>query len=295
MNPRKFNRGRAAAVFLLCVAVWDPTGFQAAGPANPPAAAAGSIQDKSNPKPSRSRLIRAQVPRFAPDRILVRFRPGTAASEIGKLHRQVGGRKLKDIPAIAVEVVKVPSGSVQKSIDRYQANPNVEFAEPDFYRVLIIPDEGNDPGPDDGGVIAGRDYFEEQWGMNNTGQQHTSFDWLGNPIQVAGTSDADIDAPEGWDITTGDPTIKIAILDTGIDCDSVEHAGMCVEQTSFVGDYSDYGDDPGDYVGHGTHVAGIEDQSACRNQTSTAVSLYLIKELDLFVEQGRGTRVWPDF
>jgi len=77
--------------------------------------------------------------------------------------------------------------------------------------------------------------------MNNTGQQHTSFDGFGNPIQVTGTPDADIDAPEAWDITSGDPTVKIAILDTGIDCDSVEHAGMCVEQTSFVGDYSDYG------------------------------------------------------
>jgi thermitase len=257
VNTRKFIAGRVATVILLSVAVSPPTGSQAAPAASLPAAAAGSIQYNSTPGLPRSRVIRARVPRFAPDRILVRFRPGTAASEIGKLHRQAGGRKLKEISAIAVQVVKVPSGSVEKSIARYRANPNVEFAEPDFYRVLIIPDEGNDPGPDAGGVIAGRDYFEEQWGMNNSGQQHTSFDWLGNPIQVVGTSDADIDAPEGWDITTGDPTIKIAILDTGIDCDSVEHTGMCVEQTSFVADYSDYGDDPGDYVGHGTHVAGI--------------------------------------
>ena len=151
----------------------------------------------------------------------------------------------------------MPDGTVERAITRYQANPNVEFAEPDFYRVLIIPDEGDDPGPDAGGVIAGREYFEEQWGMNNSGQLHTSFDAYGNPIQVTGTPDADIDAPEGWDITTGDPSVKIAILDTGIDCGSVEHAGKCVEQTSFVGDYSDYLDDPGDYVGHGTHVAGI--------------------------------------
>lgn len=38
--------------------------------------------------------------------------------------------------------------TVEKSVARYQANPNVEFAEPDFYRVLIIPDEGTDPGPE---------------------------------------------------------------------------------------------------------------------------------------------------
>ncbi|MGD8842534.1 MAG: S8 family serine peptidase [Gammaproteobacteria bacterium] len=172
-------------------------------------------------------------------------------------HRRAGARKLGEIPGIGVHVVAVPDGSVQQTIARYRSNPNVDYAEPDYYRVLVVPDEGNDPGPDAGGIIAGREYFEEQWGLNNTGQLHTSFDAFGNPVQVSGQPDADIDAPEGWDITTGDPGVKIAILDTGIDCASVEHAGKCVEQTSFVGDYSDYLDDPGDYVGHGTHVAGI--------------------------------------
>ena len=197
------------------------------------------------------------MPRYAPDRLLVKFRPGAAASEKGKAHRQAGGKQLSVIPGIGVHVVEVPAGSVPAKVSLYQKNPNVEYAEPDFYRVLIVPDEGNDPG-EPAGVIAGREYFEEQWGLNNTGQQHTSFDpFLGTPIQVNGVADADIDAPEGWDITTGDPSVKIAILDTGIDCDSVEHAGKCVEEISFVGDYSEYLDDPEDYVGHGTHVAGI--------------------------------------
>ncbi len=201
--------------------------------------------------------IRNQVPAFAPDRVLVRFRPGTAAADAGKAHRQAGGRLLQEIPAIGVHVVEVAQDKVNEKIAHYARNPNVLYAEPDYYRVLIIPNEGNDPGPSAGGIIAGREYFEEQWGLNNAGQQHTSFDLLGNPIQVNGVSDADIDAPEGWDITSGDPSVKIAILDTGIDCDSVEHAGKCVEEISFVGNYSDYLDDPEDYVGHGTHVAGI--------------------------------------
>ena len=201
--------------------------------------------------------IRARVPRFAPDRLLVKFRPGTAAAEIGRLHRKNAAKPLREIPGIGVHVLQVPKGSVQRKLALYRSNPNVEYVEPDYYRVLVIPDEGNDPGEEAGGIITGREYFEEQWGLNNTGQLHTSFDFLGNPIQVSGEPDADIDAPEGWDITTGDPSVKIGILDTGIDCDSIEHTGKCVEEISFVGDYSDYLDDPGDYVGHGTHVAGI--------------------------------------
>jgi subtilisin family serine protease len=238
------------------VLVCGPGNPRADPPENPPAHAKSS-PDRSEKSLSRREAIREQVPRYAPDRVLVRFKPGTAAAERGKAHRQAGGRKLREIPGIDVHVVAVPAGSVPEKVTRYLANPNVEYAEPDYYRVLVIPDEGNDPGPEAGGIITGREYFEEQWGLNNTGQDHTSFDLLGNPIQVNGVPDADIDTPEAWDITTGDPAVKIAILDTGIDCNSVEHAGKCVEEISFVGDYSENLDDPDDFVGHGTHVAGI--------------------------------------
>jgi subtilisin family serine protease len=224
-----------------------------------PVAAPGPVTPSPQKSPLSGALLSALqgIPEYAPDRLLVKFRPGVVASEVSKVHRQAGGKQLSVIPGIGVHIVEVPAGSVQGKISLYKKNPNVEYVEPDFYRVLVLPDEGNDPGPSAGGVITGREYFEEQWGLNNTRQLHTSFDFLGNPIQVSGVSDADIDAPEGWDITTGDSLVKIAILDTGIDCDSVEHAGKCVEEISFVGDYSDYLDDPEDYVGHGTHVAGI--------------------------------------
>lgn len=254
VNLRKSNQ---LAVCVLCMAVLSPPGLLAAPAGHLAAAARNPAPGAAHQSLRHKQDLLAQIPRYAPDRVLVRFRPGTAASETGKAHREAGGRKLKELPGIGVHVVNVPRGSVLQKIASYRSNPNVAYAEPDFYRVLVVPDEGNDPGPAAGGIVAGREYLDEQWGLNNTGQQHTSFDLLGNPIQVNGQFDADIDAPEGWDISTGDPSIKIAILDTGIDCDSVEHAGKCVEETSFVGEFSDYLDDPEDYVGHGTHVAGI--------------------------------------
>jgi hypothetical protein len=229
--------------------VWaEPAGKALARQQHPPGQPALAAKE-------RARLIRENMPAFADDRVLVKFRPGTSASDIGKAHRAAGGRLHQRIPGIGVHVVEVPKGSVAAQVARYTQNPHVVYAEPDYYRVLVIPDEGNDPGPDAGGVVAGREYFEEQWGLDNTGQQHTGFDPLfGLPIQIEGEPDADIDAPQGWDITTGDPSVKIAILDSGIDCSSIEHAGKCNEQVSFVAEYSDYLDDIAE---HGTHVAGI--------------------------------------
>ena len=189
------------------------------------------------------------IPAYAPDRILVRFKPGTAAASVADLHRQANGQRLKTIPRIGVEVIKIPTGRVQQTLQRYRANPNVQFAEPDYHRVLVLPTEGTDPPPPDG---TGADFFPEQWGLNNSGQLLID-PTIGLPT-LTGTTDADIDAPEGWDISTGDASVKIGILDSGIDCAAVDLVGKCVEQISFVTDYSSTLDD---IVAHGSHVAGI--------------------------------------
>jgi len=44
--------------------------------------------------------------------------------------------------------------------------------------------------------------FGDQWSLNNTGQN-------------GGTPDADIDAPEGWDIQSTAPNVIVAIVDSG--------------------------------------------------------------------------------
>ena len=44
--------------------------------------------------------------------------------------------------------------------------------------------------------------------IHNTGQRIRN---------IRGNRDADIDAPEAWDITTVDPTIVIAVIDTGVE------------------------------------------------------------------------------
>jgi len=206
----------------------------------------------------------AGLPRFAPDRILVKFKAGTLSSDIGALASQTGATSLRTIPGLGVHVLRVPAGSVSENIAVYLQNPNVEYAEPDYYRILRIPTEGQDP---DGSP---NQYFNEQWALNNTGQAHIQPDPLLGAVLVTGTPDADIDAPEAWDITQGNAAVKIAVLDTGVDCrspgspaGSVEFPSpsKCVEQVNFVSQYtSNYDGSPvtnADVVSHGTHVAGI--------------------------------------
>jgi subtilisin family serine protease len=50
--------------------------------------------------------------------------------------------------------------------------------------------------------------FDQQWALHNTGQSIG-----GNP----GTPDADIDAAEAWDATTGSSAVTVAMVDDGVD------------------------------------------------------------------------------
>jgi thermitase len=208
-------------------------------------------------------LRSAQIPSFAEDRVLVKFKPGAAAVAVSQAHKAARGRILRSIPGIGVQLVQVPSGSVPGAVALYRANPNVQYAEPDYYRLLVVPSE--DPGP----TPTGSDLFEDQWYMHNTGQWHTTkrTTLLGTSFTRAkGRKDADIDAPEGWDLSRGVSTTdlrasgtpRIAVLDSGASCDELDLASKCLEQVNVVKAYTGeqlWDGIDGDALGHGTFVA----------------------------------------
>lgn len=96
-----------------------------------------------------------------------------------------------------------------------------------------------------GAVIPDDPDFDQQWGLNNDGS-------------IAGSvADADIDAPEAWEITTGeveDPVI-IAIIDSGVD-PHPEFADRMIPGYN-TADPDPTGTDDDCYLKHGTHVTGI--------------------------------------
>ena len=171
---------------------------------------------------------------FAPDRVLISFEPGTAAADVRAAHATAQGRIVKVIDALGVQVVAVPNGTVGNAIQKYERNPNVKFAEPNFQRPLFRPatTEGSEPG------LGIANNFSEQWALDNTGQSFgaTVDPLFGTLIAPAytGIADADIDAPEGWAITHGSASVKIAILDSGIACQHADLDSKCIEQVNFV-------------------------------------------------------------
>ena len=127
----------------------------------------------------------------------------------------------------------------------------MEYAEPNYiwYADEIIPDD-----PD----------FGLLWGLNNTGQS-------------GGTVDADIDAPEAWEIQTGSSDVVIAVIDTGVDYEHIDlidnmwvntgetpEDGIDNDGNGYVDDIhginaiTGSGDpmDDAEDVYHGTHCAG---------------------------------------
>lgn len=202
---------------------------------------------------------------YAPDRVLIAFEQGTQGAEKKALHAKLGASVLRTITALGVDVVQVPAGTVLEKIKLYDKNPNVRYAEPDYYRLIWLPQEGAEPFSEN--------MFNEQWALHNTGQKMTYCDSFFGclPLDlgwVIGTAGADINALEAWNIGRSNANIKIAILDSGIDETSLDLVGKYIvaEARNFV---SAYEDTPTDLIGHGTHVAGIA-AAECDNNEGIA-------------------------
>jgi len=189
------------------------------------------------------------LPRYIPGEILVKFKAGTPSHTINTLNHAMGAATVRELKHIGVQRILLSDAmDLQETLASYRSNADVEYAEPNYIvRKAVIP---NDPG------------FPQEWGLSNTGQ-------------TGGSIDADIDAPEAWDITTGSHDILIAVIDTGVAYGHPDLAANVWQNTKEIpangidDDGNGYVDDvygwdfidndgyPEDLDSHGTHVAGI--------------------------------------
>jgi subtilisin family serine protease len=147
--------------------------------------------------------------RFVPGEVVVKFRPEVPRAQAQDVHDRFGAHVAERVRRGAgIERVRLGSGvSVPEAVAGYEADPAVEYAEPNWYRYPFL-------DPDD--LL-----FDDQWGLKNTAQSHTLGDGIG---QSAGTAGADIRAPEAWDVQTGDPSAVVAVIDTGVDTSHLDLA-----------------------------------------------------------------------
>jgi len=69
---------------------------------------------------------------YLPGRIVVKFKEGVSPDSKAEVHARYGAVVEEEIPEIGVQILSVSSGEVEATIAAYQAEPSVEYAEPDY-------------------------------------------------------------------------------------------------------------------------------------------------------------------
>jgi len=170
--------------------------------------------------------------RFEPGQVIVGMKSRVTINEL--TFQGVGVREVRDLTQykgkyylrkqiLLLTLSDETTSGVWDAIEKLKRYPDVDYAEPNYIGYLDTISTSNIPNDP---------YYNSLWGMEK------------------------IQAPEAWSITTGDSSVLVAVMDTGID---YMHEDLLDNvDPSLGGDFFYYSGDPTDLhiKRHGTHVSG---------------------------------------
>ena len=132
-----------------------------------------------------------------------------------------GGLPVGDILRLEFKCQK--KETVLQTIDKLSAHPHVHHAEPNY----IYDRHKNEKYPND-------PFFSRMWGMRQ------------------------IHAPQAWTKSTGSADVVVAVADSGVDYlhPDIESNMWVSKDNSHGWNFINNNNDPMDFTGHGTHIAG---------------------------------------
>jgi beta propeller repeat protein len=232
------------------------------------ASADATATDNSTPPEDTSPLVKlaglVEGKDYVAGELIVKIKAGSDKSRISALQERLGATVLETTKTLGIQRWRVEATSVREAIANFSEDPTIEYIEPN-YIVRTTATTPTDPR------------YNELWGLNNTGQ-------------TGGTEDADIDAPEAWDLNTGSSNVVVGVIDTGVDYNhpdlndniwtnpgEVAGDGIDNDGNGYVDDIHGYDfayedSDPMDVYGHGTHVAGTIAAEANNGEGVTGVN-----------------------
>lgn len=181
---------------------------------------------------------------YVPGEVLVKFKPTVSTQSSKAAVATLGGVVHATLNNNALRVKLGADQTVASAVAAYSGDPNVEYAQPNYvYHTTAAP---NDP------------QYAQSWAYKNSGQAVTG----GTYTPSSGATGNDMNVEPAWGHITDCSSVLVAVVDSGVNYNQEDLAGNMWATLAYPNHGANFSgegaaDDPMDFNGHGTHVAGI--------------------------------------